>query len=207
MDFDQRAQTWDEDPEKVTRAGEIADAVRRRLDLTDRPRTLELGAGTGLLARALADDLGPTTLADSSPGMLDAARAAVDAAGLGGWEVVLVDVDSGDLPSGPYGLVISQLALHHMTDVPAVLAAAYSRLVPGGRLAMADLDLDDDGAFHAEHPEFTGHHGFDREHVATWLEAAGFEQAHLETATAMTHEVDGVPRDFPLFLATAFKPA
>lgn len=203
MSFDERAATWDDDPEKVARSGDVAAAVRRQLALGDRPRTLELGAGTGLLSRALADDLGPTTLADSSPGMLDVARAVIAAQGLEGWDAVEVDVDAGDLPSGPYDLVLSQLALHHLADPPAVLRLVHDVLSDGGQLAVADLDRDPDGAFHAHHDEFTGHHGFDRGDLAQWLEDAGFTDVLVTTATTIDKEIDGHSRAFDLFLATA----
>ena len=203
MSFDDRAATWDDDPDKVARSAEVAAAVRRQLDLSGRPRTLELGAGTGLLSRALAEDLGPTILADSSTGMVAVARSVIEARGLDDWQAVEVDVDRGDVPAGPFDLVLSQLALHHMADPPAVLRLVHHVLAEGGWLAVADLDRDPDGAFHAEHGDFTGHHGFDRDVLVGWLDDLGFTDVAVTTATTITKEVDGQQRPFELFLATA----
>ena len=68
--FDELAASWDDDPVKVARAAEAADALRARIPVASSGwRALELGAGTGLLSRALAPDLGPITLVDTSEGM------------------------------------------------------------------------------------------------------------------------------------------
>ena len=112
MSFDERARTWDDDPGKVATAAEVAAAVLGQIDLSGRPRTLELGAGTGLLSRALRPHLGPTTLADSSPGMLEVARAVIAAQELDGWQAIEVDVDRDVIPGGPFDLVVAQLAVH-----------------------------------------------------------------------------------------------
>ncbi|MBK6887237.1 MAG: class I SAM-dependent methyltransferase [Tetrasphaera sp.] len=206
MCFDDRAATWD-DPDKVARSAEVADAIRRRLDLTARPRTLEIGAGTGLLSRALRADLGPTTLADSSPGMLAVAAQVIAEEHLDGWTTALADADDASLPGGPYELVLSQLALHHMEHPRAVIGRIHAVLAPGGHLAVADLDHDPEGAFHRAHGDFHGHHGFDRDHLARWLAEAGFTDVFVETVTMLTKEVEGEARAFPLFLATARRPA
>src|SRR5699024_1416693 len=139
---DERAATWDDDPHKVRQSEDVAAAVRRHLDLGDRPRTLELGAGTGLLSRALRDDLGPVTLADSSAGMLDVGSRVPAEQGVGDWRAVEVDVDAGQLPAGPFDLVLGQLALPHMQDARAVGTLVHDELAPGGRIAIADLATD-----------------------------------------------------------------
>lgn len=207
MCFDDKAATWDDDPEKVARSAQVAAAIRRQIDLAAQPRTMEIGAGTGLLARALRDDLGETVLADSSPGMLEAAQAVIVREGLPGWSTALADVDLGELPPGPFDLVLSQLALHHMAEPGRVLRLIGEVLAPGGHLALADLDHDPEGAFHKAHGDFHGHDGFDRQHVSAWLDDLGFTDIEITTATTLTKEVDGAPRDFPIFLATARKPA
>src|SRR5690554_4607033 len=67
--FDQVAESWDDDPEKVARAREIALAVLANVPVRPQARVLEYGAGTGLVTQALLPHVGPVTLADSSPGM------------------------------------------------------------------------------------------------------------------------------------------
>ncbi|HHU09576.1 MAG TPA: class I SAM-dependent methyltransferase [Intrasporangiaceae bacterium] len=201
MDFNAEAETWDDEPHRWERSARIAAAIRRAVDLTDRPRTLELGAGTGLLARALADDLGAVTLTDSAARMVEVGLATAHAAGHVDWDGAVVDLGSDPLPPGPYDLVISQLALHHVGDVATVLAEVGTVLAPGGRVALVDLDADPHGLFHRAHPDFDGHDGFAREDLVRWLTAAGCTRVEVTTATELVKEVDGVERTFPLFLA------
>ena len=187
----------------MRQSAEVADAVRRQVELGPRPRALELGAGTGLLSRALRDDLGPVTLADSSAGMLEVAREVISVEGLDGWEAVEVDVDRGELPSGPFDLVLAQLALHHMRDPRGVVGLVRDVLAPGGWLAVADLESDPHGEFHAHlGHDFHGHHGFDREEAARWLGEAGFEDVRTCTATTIARPVEDGEKDFPVFLVS-----
>lgn len=103
-------------------------------------RVLDLGAGTGLFSGLLAagrPDL-DFTLCDISEGMLEAARARF--AGLGvAAELVVADYAT-DMPAGPYGAVISAVSIHHLDDAgkAATLAAAHSRLTPGGIFVNAE---------------------------------------------------------------------
>lgn len=202
--FGSVAASWDDDPVRVERSRRVADAIRADVVLPGSPRTAELGAGTGLLARSLADVLGPTTLLDSSPEMVATAARAV--AGLEGWSAVAVDLASEPLPGGPYDLVVSQLALHHIADVPGVLARVFAAMEAGGQVAVADLEHDADGAFHASHDHFDGHNGFTREQFERWLRVAGFGEVRFSDAGGLTKRVDGVEREFGLFLAVARRP-
>jgi hypothetical protein len=76
-------------------------------------------------------------------------------------------------------------------------------LVEGGRLAIADLDEDPDGTFHADKSDFGGHRGFDRERLTEQLVRAGF--ANINFVDATTH-LKG-DREFGVFVCTATKGA
>lgn len=199
--FNEKAATWDDDPGNVTRAHEVAAVVRRVLPLRPDMRALEIGGGTGLLARALADDLASVVVTDVASGMVAAAEAALADERYGGWEARLFDIEHDPLPDERYDLVLGQLTLHHMHDIAAVLRRCAALLAPGGWLAMADLDRDPHGDFHASVHDFHGHDGFTRESVTEWLEAAGFTEINVVDAGAVTKQVDGTDRDFPMFLA------
>ncbi len=203
MDFDDRAQGWDDDQDRVLRAGTIGVAVREAIDLTDAPTTLEIGAGTGLLARALSATLGQTLLVDSSQGMVDEANRKIGQLGLTQLRAECRDIESEPLPGGPYGLILAMMALHHMQDVPSLVTKLYGALASGGRIAIVDLDKDSDGHFHSEHGDFHGYHGFDRTELHGWLSDAGFADIALQTVVTITDEDDA--RDHPLFLATAVR--
>jgi len=74
IDYDHKAKTWDQDPQKVLRAQRIADRIGERCALSADISALEYGCGTGLLSFALRDRVGHVTLADSSRGMLEVLR-------------------------------------------------------------------------------------------------------------------------------------
>lgn len=197
-DFEARAATW-EQPHRIERARRIGDVMRPLLP-AGHPRAVELGAGTGLLSRSLADVLGEAWLLDSSPAMVgEAAKAVAEL----GWRVEVVDVDGTVLPGAPFDVALSQLAFHHFDDVPAVLSRIHAALNPGGRVIIADLDHDADGAYHAGRPGFNGYHGFKRDEFASWLTEAGFKEVTFRDAGVVVRDVEDGRREFPLFLVAA----
>lgn len=204
--FTREAATWDEKPEHVDRVAYVVDAIRRSVPLRPDMSVIEIGGGTGLLARALAEDVGVVTVTDVAPGMVEAATAALDDTRYRGWQASRYDIEHDPLPGERYDLLISLLALHHMGDVAAVIHMARELLRPGGWVALIDLDHDPDGGFHSHVPEFDGHHGFERDTIRGWLETAGFEDVALSTAHQERKTVAGVEREFSLFLVTGRRP-
>jgi tRNA (cmo5U34)-methyltransferase len=107
---------------------------------------LDLGTGTGeTLVRVLARHPGATVVGiDESEGMLRAA-----ASRLQGRAGDLRVADLADpLPAGPFDLVVSALAVHHL-DGPAK-AALFGRVAsvlrPGGRFVLGDVVIPVDPA-------------------------------------------------------------
>ena len=196
-DFDTMAKTWDDDPAKVERARVVADLIVGRVGPTPETRVLEYGAGTGLVAQALASHVGPITLADPSAGMREAMAAKVSAGSLPAdariWPTTL-GVDP--TPDERFDLVVTVQVLHHVDDLAPVLAAFAEVTEPGGHLCICDLEAED-GSFHGD--GFGGHHGFHRDELASQIEAAGFADIAFEHAYDLVK--DGHP--YPLFLATA----
>ena len=202
-DFDERAATWDDDLERMARVRRVAAVVRSVVPLDGHPVTVELGSGTGMLARCLHDVLGPTTLLDASPAMVEVASKALASEGLGDWSAAVADLSEG-IPGGPYELVLAQLFLHHVDDVPALLRALRRFVTPEGVVVIADLDHDADGLYHSTSVDFHGHHGFRRDELRGWLEDAGYRDISFHDAGVANKKVVGGQRlDFPLFLAIA----
>lgn len=193
--FDEAAETWDDDPAKVERAEAIADRIAAEVPLSRDDRVMDYGADTGLLGRALADRVGPVTLADASAGMTEVNQRRIGDQP-GQISALRLDLATDPVPQGRYDLVVSLQALHHVTDVPRVLAAL--REICHGWVAIADLDAED-GSFHGE--GFHGPHGFGRDEMAAALREAGFGDVRVVDGTTMTKEVDGEQREFGLFLA------
>ncbi|MDQ1424028.1 MAG: hypothetical protein QOD72_1526 [Acidimicrobiaceae bacterium] len=194
--FDERAATWDDDPAKVQRARDVADAITDAVPLTRSTRLLEYGAGTGLVTQALRARVGPVTLVDTSAGMRQVVHEKIAAGAITDARVWDLDLANQPAPDEQFDLIVTSMVLHHVTDLEAVLAAFAALLAPHGRVCIVDLEKED-GSFHAD--GFAGHHGFDREELEVNLRRAGF------TAVTFTHCHDLVrdERAYPLFLATA----
>lgn len=200
--FSESAATWDDDPGHVERARSVADVVRRVVPLRPDLHALEIGGGTGLLARALASDLGTVLVTDVAPGMVEAASQALGKPEYDGWAARRYDIEHDPVLDERFDLVLGQLALHHMGDIPAVIRRCAELLRPGGRVALVDLDRDAEGAFHQHVHDFDGHDGFTREDISAWLVQAGFDEVALTDAG----HVEKAEGTFPMFLATGRLP-
>jgi predicted TPR repeat methyltransferase len=188
--FDDQAAAWDDDPAKVVRAAAVARAVSAAITLGPSVRLLEYGAGTGLVTEALQGQVGHLVLADTSAGMRQAIDAKIDSGALRAAEVWDLDLTTTPVPAeqqAAFDLVVTVMVLHHIADLPPVLARFAELLAPGGHLCIADLEQED-GSFHGE--GFAGHHGFERPALAAQLGAAGFRDVSIEDCTEMVkHEV------------------
>jgi len=170
------------------------------LALARRPidRVLDLGAGTGLLARqvARAHPGARLTLVDGAPAMLAEAR------DLLGDRATYVTADLADeLPAGPWDAVVSALAIHHLDDCgKADLFKRVRRvLAPGGMFVNAEQVAGPTALFDDLYADWhrqrsaelgTSPEGWDGalermrmdrcasvEHQLTWMRDAGFADA------------------------------
>ena len=144
------------------------------------PRVLDLGAGTGATSKAVLDAHPDArlVLVDENPGMLAVARDTLPAARV---EQMIVADLSDPLPDGPFDLVVSALAIHHLDGAAkrALFAQVRDRLGVNGVFAMADVVLPDEPAS-AVTPLTPGYDKPDRaEDLLAWLRAAGFRAEHV----------------------------
>jgi ubiquinone/menaquinone biosynthesis C-methylase UbiE len=202
MDFDAKAQEWDNDPVKLERAAAVAAAIRNRVRLSPDLSALEYGCGTGLLSFALSGELGSITLADSSAGMLAVLREKIAASGADRLRPMRLDLTVDPLPAERYDLIYTLMTLHHVSDVDRILRDFHALLRPDGALCIADLDRED-GSFHGA--GFDGHHGFEREALRDRLARAGFGEIQFDTCYMMRKPQGEGVREYPVFLAVARK--
>ncbi len=201
--FDDEAATWDDDPGHEQRQVAVARAIEGAVNLRPRMRALDVGGGTGRLSILLADRVGSVVVTDPSAGMVKVARERIEAAGLSDrLRAVQADLTVDRLDAA-FDVVWSSMALHHVQDLDGLLRSVAGLLVDGGRLAIADLDEDPDGAFHTDKVDFDGHHGFDRQRLAEQLARAGFTDVAFVDATTILKD----DREFGVFLCTAIKGA
>lgn len=198
--FDIRATTWDTNPGRQQMGDGILAAIDRTIPLRPDMSLLDYGAGTGLLALALAPRVRDVLAVDSSAGMLDVLKQKITPGTYPNVQTLLADFTADPPPHRPIDLIVSAMALHHVERIDVLFQAFHRLLVPGGYIAIADLDTED-GSFHG-HAGGIHHLGFDRNQFLHQLARAGFVGAHIETATQNIKN----DRTYPIFLATARKP-
>jgi ubiquinone/menaquinone biosynthesis C-methylase UbiE len=140
------------------------------LGLLDEAWTVgDLGCGTGQVAQSLAPFVRRVVAVDSSPAMLDAARARLA-------ELPNVDVREGELESlpvadGELDAVITFLVLHYVAEPGEALAQAARALRPGGRLLVVDMMPHE----REEYRQAMGHvwQGFEAARLEGWMAEAG----------------------------------
>lgn len=138
--WDERVDSW-EDVAGSDAFQALRDLICERAAPRPADRALDLGAGTGLLALALAPRVAHVTAVDVSEAMVD--RLAQNAAkeGLTNVEAVVGDLRSLPLEDESVDLVVSNYAFHHLDDTGKELALSEVRrvLLPGGRMVVCDM--------------------------------------------------------------------
>jgi ubiquinone/menaquinone biosynthesis C-methylase UbiE len=201
--FDEKAKTWDSDPEKAVRARTVADAIAKEVPITPGFSAFEYGCGTGLVSFFLGPSLSRIVMADSSKGMLEVLRRKIAGGNVKNMHPVELDLTRMEAPSEKFNLIYTLLTLHHVPDINRLLVTFYSMLTSPGYLCIADLDKEE-GSFHGK--SFTGHNGFARVDLQEPAERAGFNDIRFVPVMELTRILDnGEKKVFPMFLMTAEK--
>jgi ubiquinone/menaquinone biosynthesis C-methylase UbiE len=199
--FDSIAATFDDNSTRIALARAVASAIIEEIPLDGGERAMELGCGTGLVTALLASNLAHVLAVDGSAGMLDVLRRKLHDLGIQNVESLEADL-ANQMPKGPFDLIFSSMTLHHIEDVERLFVRIYDQLAPGGRVAFADLALED-GTFHAEDVPGVMHHGFEAAELLHWLEAAKFVDLQVRTAHVIEKtRADGSMREYPVLLVT-----
>ena len=127
--------------EEVPAYGRLQQAVGRATAGLPVSSVLDLGTGTGeTLAAVLEHHPGATAVGvDENEAMLAAARQRLTRAAL---DLRVADL-TDPLPPGPFDLVVSALAIHHLEgpDKAGLFGRLAEVLRPGGRFVLGDLVL------------------------------------------------------------------
>jgi ubiquinone/menaquinone biosynthesis C-methylase UbiE len=201
-EFDAKAATWDT-PEKIERAQIMADAILADSAGLELDNALEYGCGTGLVSLALRDKIMKVVLADISDGMLAVVQQKIQSLQLDNFFPVKLDLTVEALPAEKFNLIYSLQTLHHIPNTQQIIEVFYGMLEDGGRLFLADLDLED-GSFHGE--GFDGHNGFIREELRSIAISVGFRDVKFQNIYSIIKTTEnGESRVYPLFLMIASK--
>ena len=171
-----------------------AEELLRRAEPAPGSRVLDVGCGTGVVARAAArivGERGAVTGLDFNPDMLDVAQRVPTPGDSGRITYVLGSAGDIPYPDGSFDLVTCQQMLQFAPDRPAVLRQFRRVLAPGGRTAIAvwaditqnpdQQPINDAIVRHAGPPGIAAGLAFSTpDEVASLLTGAGFIVRSLE---------------------------
>ncbi|MBI3966609.1 MAG: methyltransferase domain-containing protein [Chloroflexi bacterium] len=196
---------------RIERRAQSADEATTRaayLDLLEiRPgeRALDVGCGSGVVARDLVRRVGPVggvVGVDPSPAFLAIARELATTAGLADQ----IDFRLGDARALPFDaaefdVAVAATTLSHVPDAERAIPELARVLRPGGRAGIFDLDTD---SFILNHPDrdltrrivgFLSNngaiHGWLGRRLPGLLAAAGFEIVQIRAFTALQRDPEG----------------
>jgi len=155
-------------------------------------RFLDLGAGTGAttLSVLATHPAAAAVVLDESEAMLAAARRSLGIAA-----TVVVGALQDPLPEGPFDLVVSALAVHHLDG--AAKADLFARvaqvLAPGGRFVLGDLVVPDDPADVVTEIDGVVDRPDTTADQLTWLAAAGLTPSLAWTSRDLAVLVGDAP--------------
>jgi SAM-dependent methyltransferase len=139
VSWDTVAPSWERHHVHVDGAkAPVTDALLAAMELAPGHRVLELGAGTGTLAAAVAALVGPSgsvVATDASPAMVEVARRTL--AALPNAEVTTADAAHLDGFDATFDAVVCRMGLMFLDDPLDGVREAHRVLRPGGRLATA----------------------------------------------------------------------
>jgi SAM-dependent methyltransferase len=201
--FAKKAATWDAVPAREAMAEAFVNELAGQGLLTPATDALEFGAGTGLAGLRVAGRVRSLAMLDTSPAMLGKLTEKLAPLRLPQASVHHFDLTAAPWSGAAPDLVFSLMALHHVPEPKAAIAAFAATLKPGGTAVIADL-LPEDGSFHGAEPAF--HNGFEPAVAIAWFRQAGFARASAHTFHTLAKPgPDGVMRDYGLFLLSAHK--
>jgi FkbM family methyltransferase len=119
-------------------------ALLRRFGLNEQSVAVDLGAGTGQVALALAAACRQVVAVDVSPAMLRHLRDRLARSGVENVDVVEAGFLTYEHQGEPADVVYSRWALHHLTDFwkSVALTRMHDLLAPGGLLRLVDVVFD-----------------------------------------------------------------
>jgi tRNA (cmo5U34)-methyltransferase len=200
-EFDIKAAEWDKNPMHWDRSEAIVQEIRKRIRLTNIMTAMEYGAGTGIASFLLCDNLKEITLMDNSSEMVRIMKEKIELSGVRNLKVLNFDLEHNDFKAGKFDLIFTQMVLHHVADIGAIVYKFSGLLNNGGYLAIADL-YPEDGSFHGE--GFTGHNGFDPASFSDILRNNHFSNITHSPCFNIERKIsEGETKHYDVFLLTA----
>jgi SAM-dependent methyltransferase len=136
-----RATSWDHHVFASANFALLRDRLLIDAAPSEHDRCVDLGAGTGFVTLAIAPKVSSVLAVDVAHEMLAILRRQATCTPLGNVSAVVADLATFDLAPHSVDLVVSNYALHHLTDrdKAELLNRINVWLRPGGRVVIADM--------------------------------------------------------------------
>jgi ubiquinone/menaquinone biosynthesis C-methylase UbiE/DNA-binding transcriptional ArsR family regulator len=140
-------------------------------------RILDLGCGSGRLARQLAAAGNSVTAVDNSEEQIKLA-CAESPGQKSNPDFILASMESTGLPSASFDLALLSQSLHHAANPAEVIREAHRLLAPQGRILILDLLGHEEDWLRGKFGDFWL--GFAEPDLRAWVQSAGFRITHFE---------------------------
>jgi len=171
--FEQMAKKYDTEV-RIELAKVVVKEVRPELRNSKSKSLIDYGSGTGLVSLELNDLVDSVLLVDSSPQMLEVAKAKIAHKGIINAKVLYSDFTQ-ETAEPKADIVLMSLVLLHIPDTRKILQELFNILNKGGKLIIIDFDKNDK----INHPKV--HNGFSHEELKKGLSEVGFKSIEIKT--------------------------
>ncbi len=124
-----------------------SEAIRRLVDAegnSSSARVLDMACGPGIVAEAIAPNVGRVVGIDMTPRMIELAQQRFREAHLDNGQFAVASAEDLPFADASFDQVITRLSLHHLADPGAVLTGIRRLLRPSGHLIVADVISSED---------------------------------------------------------------
>jgi tRNA (cmo5U34)-methyltransferase len=200
-EFDIKAASWDQNQMHWDRSVAIVSALQKKILLNRHMSALEYGAGTGIASFLLKDKVKDITMMDNSSEMVRVMNEKIKSVNALNLHAVNFDLEHNDWNGEKFDLIMTQMVLHHVSNIENIIEKFSKILKTNGYLAIADL-YPEDGSFHGE--GFTGHKGFNITDLSIKLKKTGFRDIFHKKCFVINKEVSPTEsKQFDIFLLIA----